>query len=127
MNDGGMKLNCTALRDILNRVMITNALRLVPVSVKGFSFLKCLKLHMTSYTDKSEDGQDNKPSYPLVRKKVYDLIVRPVDSEFDKKIRKKRKLNFWGRRKVMEIYPEAVKGMLESFTKNSLNKNFSLK
>ena len=93
MNDGGMKLNCTALRDILNRVMITNALRLVPVSVKGFSFLKCLKLHMTSYTDKSEDGQDNKPSYPLVRKKVYDLIVRPVDSEFDKKRRKKRKLN----------------------------------
>jgi hypothetical protein len=94
MNDGGMKLNSTALSDILQRVMITNALRMIPVSVKGFSFIKCLKLHMTSYTEKSEDDADqNKPNYPSITCKVNNQTVCPMDSEFDQKTGKKRKIS----------------------------------
>jgi hypothetical protein len=91
MNDGGMKLNCSVVTDILERVMITNALR----SVKGFSFLKCLKLHMTSYTEKSEDDEDiSNPIYPSLTKEVVKKVITPVDSEFDKKSVKKRKIVF---------------------------------
>lgn len=95
MNDGGMKLNCSVVTDILERVMITNALRLIPVSVKGFSFLKCLKLHMTSYTEKSEEDEDiSNPIYPSLTKEVVKKVITPVDSEFDKKSVKKRKIVF---------------------------------
>ena len=95
MADGGMKLNCTVLTDILERVMITNALRLIPVSVKGFSFLECLKLHMTSYTEKSEEDENiRNPIYPLLTKEVVKKVITPVDSEFDKKSVKKRKIVF---------------------------------
>ena len=94
MNDGGMKLNATVLTDILQRVMITNALRLLPVSVKGFSFLKCLKLHMTSYTDKNDDQKDpSKPKYPRITSKLQNQSICPMDSQFDKKTGKKRKIS----------------------------------
>ena len=92
MSDGGMKLNCAVLTDILERVTITNALRMLPVSVKGFSFLKYLKVHMKSYTDKDDDEQTAKKSrYPIITSFERKKVVHPIDSEFDKKEGTKRK------------------------------------
>ena len=34
MNDGGRKLNCEVIGDILERVTLTNALKLLPIDVK---------------------------------------------------------------------------------------------
>ena len=94
MNDGGMKLNCSVLSDILERVTVTSALRLVPVSVKGFSFLKYLKVHMTSYTDKDNDeNTTKKPNYPSITCIEPGKTVIPIDSEFDKKVGTKRKIS----------------------------------
>ena len=96
MNEGGMKLNCDVISDILERVMITNALKLIPISVKGFSFLKFLKLHMTSYTEKSDDNKPGvcKPLYPSISCWDQKRTLEPLDSEFDRKVGKKRKFSF---------------------------------
>ena len=94
MNDGGRKLTCKVLSDVIRRVIITNSLRLLPVSVKGFSFLGMLKLHMTSYKADEEDSEwlNIAPSYPVIFKRKGDIL--PQDSSFDAKRDKKRKLNF---------------------------------
>ena len=94
MSDGGMKLNCTVLSDILQRVTITNALRLIPIAVKGFSFLKYLKVHMTSYTEKDDENVALEPKYPNITPIKPSKTVHPVDSEFDKMVGgKKRKIS----------------------------------
>ena len=90
MNEGGFKLTCRVLQDILHRVMITNALRLLPDHVKGFSFLRHLNLHMSSYICKQEMNL-GEYSYPQVKiGGKYSNVIHPVDSEFDKQ-KKKRK------------------------------------
>ena len=89
MNDGGFKLTCRVLQDILHRVMITNALRLLPDHVKGFSFLKHLNIHMTSYTYKP-DKNHCKYAYPQVKKNDNSKVIHPVDSEFDYQKNKRR-------------------------------------
>ena len=38
MNDGGRKLNCDVVGDILARVTLTNALRLLPIDAKVYQF-----------------------------------------------------------------------------------------
>ena len=95
MSDGGMKLNCTVLSDILERVAITNALsRLLPVRVKGFSFLKHLSLHMKSYSDKEDEGNMIRNSrYPSIFGMRLKKMVESVDSEFDTKVGTKRKVS----------------------------------
>ena len=90
MCDGGMKLDCSMISDILGRVTITNALRLVPQSVKGFSFLAHLKTHMKSYSAEASSESQKFVRYPrLVINKEGSFV--PVDSSFDQKSSKKRK------------------------------------
>ena len=59
MADGGSKLDCRQIHDILERVMMCNALRMVPDSVKGFKFLTKMKVHMKSYEAESVDEEDS--------------------------------------------------------------------
>ena len=93
MNDGGLRLNCSALSDILKRVAITNSLRLMPDEIKGFSFLKHLNVHMKSYNQENENDNDGLCHYPRMTKFRPDLTVYPSDSQFDKKRgSKKRKV-----------------------------------
>ena len=95
MNDGGFKLNCVAITDILKRVTLTNSLRLMPNSVKGFSFLKYLNVHMKSYCVRIEDYEHLKQEvvYPKLKKTPRaGLVIVPIDSMFDTKNSKKRKL-----------------------------------
>ena len=89
--DGGMKLDCSMISDILSRVTITNALRLVPDDVKGFSFLKHLKVHMKSYSveDNSELQQQQK-RYPKLEAHSV-CSFHPADSNFDRPNSRKRK------------------------------------
>ena len=93
MCDGGSQLNCQEIADILSRVMVTNALRLTPTSVKGFSFLANLGMHMTSYkTDEHEDEDNFYQKYPKLNRRI-GLDINPKNSTFDLCRRKqKRKL-----------------------------------
>ena len=59
MADGGSKLDCRKIQDILERVMMCNALRMVPDSVKGFKFLTKMKVHMKSYEAESNDKEES--------------------------------------------------------------------
>jgi hypothetical protein len=89
MCDGGSKLNCREISDILSRVMITNALRLTPISVKGFSFLAKLGMHMTSYKSDEYEEQDTlDEKYPKLNRII---DIHPKNSTFEKK--QKRKIN----------------------------------
>ena len=92
MNDGGRKLSCRVLSDLIQRVMITNSLRLIPISVKGFSFLGELKQHMTSYNSYSDEdeGYLEAISYPIISK--WKDIILPRNSPFDIDKKKKRKI-----------------------------------
>ena len=91
MADGGRKLDCRVISDILERSMISNALRMTSESVKGFKFLSKLKVHMTSYaaTD-SEEVKQTKLGYPNLTKQKNVLI--PYDSPQDHHSSKRRRL-----------------------------------
>ena len=89
--DGGMKLDCAMISDIIGRVTITNALRLVPDSVKGFSFLAHLKMHMSSYSENSDsDSKSQVKRYPNL-KISSGCSFLPMDSNFDRQGSRKRK------------------------------------
>ena len=106
MCQGGSKLNCREISDILSRVMLTNALRLAPFSVKGFSFLQNLGMHMTSYKS-DKDGQEDSVNdkYPRLKKEIT-CDIEPRDSNFDKGHKKpKRKLVIKDRDKRHEAFP----------------------
>ena len=65
MTDGCSRLNVRQLHDVLHRLMLANALRLVPLKVRGFKFLGYLRRHMKSYRpDDSEDALSTLISYP---------------------------------------------------------------
>ena len=89
--DGGMKLDCAMISDILSRVTITNSLRLVPDNVKGFSFLKHLKMHMKSYSvEDSTELQQQQEKYPRLKLNS-GCSFHPADSNFDRPSSRKRK------------------------------------
>ena len=95
MCGGGMKLDCREITDILSRVMITNALRLCPISKTGFSFLGKLESHMTSYKDQLESdftSSRSLRSYSDLKKDVGGRII-VQDSLFDEKQYKERKIH----------------------------------
>ena len=86
LSDHGTKLDIRQVQDILSRVMLINALRLLPVSQKGFLFLTKLKVHMKSYRALVEDDpahEDQSLQYPKRVEKKENLLF-PVDSYFDK-------------------------------------------
>ena len=89
--DGGVKLNCRHIGEILSRVMLTNAIRMVPVQKKGFLFLSKLGVHMKSYSVPEDDIEVvavlKYPTLTLNR-----TVLTPVNSPFDMK-KSKRKLN----------------------------------
>ena len=67
---------------------------MIPDSVKGFSFLKFLKLHMSSYKEKDDDNSGiTQISYPLIKKNTMNQKVHPVNSAFDKEPSHKRKIS----------------------------------
>ena len=83
MTDGCMKLNVRQLHDVLQRLTLSNALRLLPSKVRGFKFLGNLRRHMKSYSpDDVEDTSDQKLLYPSVFHSK--CIVRSSNSCFDK-------------------------------------------
>ena len=91
MCEGGSKLHCREISDILQRVMITNALRVMPISVKGFSFLAALGRHMTSYSNDVPDEVEKQDQYP---KLMINNTIIPQNSSFDKQQKKyKRKIS----------------------------------
>ena len=94
MTDGCGKLNVRQLQDVLKRLMLTNALRLLPPAVRGFQFLNQLKQHMKSYKpdDFVTSDENTDMLYPILRK--FDGNIFPSDSIFDKprRVRRKRTL-----------------------------------
>ena len=71
--------------------MITNALRVMPISVKGFSFLAALGRHMTSYSNDVPDEVEKQDQYP---KLMINNTIIPQNSSFDKQQKKyKRKIS----------------------------------
>ena len=84
LSDGGSKLNCSQFREIMKRVMVTNATRLVPSHVKGFKFLGKLGAHMQSYAATTEDEGDDDESmtrYPSL--KANSIVIHVENSPFD--------------------------------------------
>ena len=88
MCDGGVKICCKEILQILRRVMITNSLRLTPVSIKGFKFLTNLKLHMTSYSG-DDDDYEVFSDYPILSEYSGGAII-PKNSNFDLHGRKRK-------------------------------------
>ena len=93
MADGGRKLDCRQISDILERCTISNALRMTPSSVKGFHFLSKMKVHMTSYEAEPEDeaGNANEIEYPILTPQK--RIVIPSNSLQDQQSRKRKRSN----------------------------------
>ena len=111
MADGGNKLQTRQLGDILSRVMLCNALRMTPYSVKGFKFLSMMKVHMTSYTaEETERFNESDLQYPDVFHRR--LMIIPVNSFQDYPRRK--------RRPILKFNPsvlESESGQVRKFVK----------
>ena len=91
--DHGTRLDTRQIADILSRVMLINALRMLPIAQKGFLFLTKLKVHMKSYRasiDEDSTHRESNSSYPKRGERVGNKIY-PTDSYFDK-LTSKRKL-----------------------------------
>ena len=98
MADGGRKLYCRQISEILERCTISNALRLTPEMVKGFRFLSLMKVHMTSYSAETEDeGADSmKIDYPTLTEQK--RVIIPSDSLQDRiPLKRKRGVVLQGR------------------------------
>ena len=93
MTDGCGRLDVRQLQDVLKRLMLTNALRLLPANVRDFPFLTQLKQHMKSYKPDDFEAPEvvNTVTYPSL--KSNDGSVIPQNSSFDiPRVKKKRKL-----------------------------------
>ena len=64
MTDGCSKLNVRQLQDVLQRLTLSNALRLLPMKVRGFEFLGKLDTHMKSYKPDNFESRASELSYP---------------------------------------------------------------
>ena len=98
--DHGNKLDHRQISDILSRVMIINALRLLPINIKGFPFLTKLNVHMKSYTAPTdEEIVDCFPNsaYPKWLQSSSNCI-HPANSYFDQ-VASKRKVKYYKSRK----------------------------
>ena len=93
LSDHGTKLDSRQVADILSRVMLINAMRMLPVSQKGFCFLTKLKVHMKSYRAPIESVNSERETHSNYPSRVYPAgsVVHPRDSYFDK-VGSKRKL-----------------------------------
>ena len=89
MTDGCSKLNVRQLQDVLQRVTLSNALRLLPFKVRGFLFLGKLKLHMKSYKPDDFEEVPSSEAYPKLR--LSNGTVKPQNSCFDKSASKKKR------------------------------------
>ena len=82
MTEGGSKLNCAQFREILKRLMLTNSTRLVPMELKGFTFLTKLGVHMKSYTaNEVESCESLRFTYPTLN--ANSVVVKLNNSPFD--------------------------------------------
>ena len=96
LTEGCTKLNVRQLQDVLQRVTLSNALRLLPSKVRGFQFLGQLKMHMKSYHPDDVEAMGNQRSYPKI--KLSNGSLHLLDSSFDKPTnRKKRKFKDFAR------------------------------
>jgi hypothetical protein len=91
MTDGCTKLNVRQLQDVLQRVTLSNALRLLPLKTRGFQFLGKLKMHMKSYEPDDYEVMSTQGTYPKLSMS-YNGIVQPRNSCFDKPSSKKKKI-----------------------------------
>ena len=92
MADGGRKLDCKQISGILERCMITSALRMTPESVKGFKFLSNMKVHMTSYKAEAENDElekTKKVEYPSLS--MQRNVIIPSDSFQDQQCPKRKR------------------------------------
>ena len=109
MADGGVKLDCRNISDILERVMICNALRMLPVSVKGFKFLTMMKVHMTSYeAEADEDDTNYETDYPTLFSQR--VVIMPLDAPQDKPTKKRKRNLMKAAMKDTELVLDAISG-----------------
>ena len=91
MTDGCGKLDARQLEDVLKRLTLTSALRMVPAKVRGFKFLSYLKQHMTSYKP-DDDEQDDSVTIAYPRLEASNGSVAVFDSSFDVLNKKKKRI-----------------------------------
>ena len=90
MTDGCSRLGVRQLQDVLQRLALSNALRLLPAKVRGFTFLGNLKRHMTSYKPDDLDEKQGLKVYPKLV--LSDGSVKPMNSCFDEGHSKRKQL-----------------------------------
>ena len=90
MTDGCSKLNVRQLQDVLQRLTLSNALRLLPQKVRGFVFLGKLNMHMKSYKPDDFECKESEVSYPCVSASKGKIELK--NSSFDIPTHKTRKL-----------------------------------
>ena len=89
ISEGCSKLNVRQLNDVLQRVCLSNALRLLPYKVRGFEFLGKLKMFMKSYSPDDYEAKSSENSYPELSVSNGTVLLR--DSLFDNTSFKKKK------------------------------------
>ena len=103
MTDGSTRLNVRQLQDVLQRLTISSALRLLPLKVRGFKFLGNLKRHMKSYHPDDSEAvlEDGICVYPKLT--LSSGTAQPLDSSFDKSMKSnKRKFKDFARENIGE-------------------------
>ena len=66
LSDHGTKLDSSQVADILSRVMLIIALRMLPLPQKGFWFLTKLKVHMKSYRAPIDEVNTHKETFSTI-------------------------------------------------------------
>ena len=115
MTDGCSRLGVRQLHDVLQRLALSSALRLLPVKVRGFTFLGQLKRHMTSYNPESDDHNESEGSWSYPVLKISDGSITPADSCFDKKASKRRQM----KGKIRPMRESSFDGNVRKFHKKA--------
>ena len=103
MTDGCGKLDARQLEDVLKRLTLTSALRMVPAKVRGFKFLTYLKQHMTSYKPDDDEPDDSVTiAYPKLDASNGSVVV--FDSSFDVLKKKKKRIFSYHGKNTQEEY-----------------------
>ena len=92
MTDGSSRLNVRQLQDVLQRLCLTSALRLLPHKMRGFEFLGKLNVHMKSYKPDDFEVDNATASYPCLNTSQGTVSLKNSSFDVPSVSRKKSKL-----------------------------------
>ena len=116
MTDGCGKLDVRQLQDVLKRLTLTSAFRLLPLAARRFQFLNQLKQHTKSYKpdDFVNPDEIKDVKYPTLRKN--NASIFPSNSVFDKPKKNQKKRTIYDPKVPSQL--DSVGGNVRKYHKN---------